>query len=80
MTDRRDMSCQALTELAPAYGDADLNATATAAVRDHLAGCAGCRSYLAQLRATRKILRTMGDESLEPRYRERLFAAFHRSR
>ncbi len=80
MPHHQDISCRMLTELAPGYSDADLNVAAAAAVRDHVACCAGCRSYLAQLHTTRKILSRMSNEPLDPRYRERLFAAFLRSR
>ncbi|GLP81371.1 anti-sigma factor family protein [Mycobacterium antarcticum] len=79
MRRHHDISCRAVTELASAYGDTELNVAMATAVSDHVACCAGCRNYLAQVHATRTILRRMGHEPLEPRYRERLFAAFHRS-
>ncbi len=80
MRHHQDISCRMLTELASGYDDADVKVATLAAVTLHVAGCTGCRSYLAQLRATSEILRRTSNEPLDPRYREQLLAAFSRSR
>ncbi len=57
------MNCPTL-EAMSAYADGELGADERAAVDDHLASCAGCRTWLVELRAAQQELRSLADESL----------------
>jgi hypothetical protein len=45
------MNCQAVQDLLPAYLIENLDPAKNQAVKNHLAGCAGCQAYLANLKA-----------------------------
>ena len=57
MLDSQDMMCQELVEALTEYLDGMLDAHDRARLEAHLAVCAGCRAYLAQLQATIALLR-----------------------
>ena len=48
--------CQQVVELASDHIDGQLAPPASSAVDEHLATCAGCRTYVAQLRTTVTLL------------------------
>jgi anti-sigma factor RsiW len=51
------MSCQELVELVTDYFEDVLEADERARFEAHLAECQGCRAYLAQMRATLRLVR-----------------------
>jgi anti-sigma factor RsiW len=59
------MSCQELVELVTDYFEDALDADERARFEAHLAECQGCRAYLAQMRATLRLVRET--ERLEQR-------------
>jgi anti-sigma factor RsiW len=77
-----DLSCQELVELVTDYLEDALPPEDVARFEAHLAACAGCRTYLAQVRATIALAREGGGR-VEPREVSPLLDAFrdwHRSR
>ena len=42
----------------------------------HLAGCHGCRNYMAQMRHTIRVAGELSEETIEPAARARLLDAF----
>jgi anti-sigma factor RsiW len=59
-----DMSCRELVELVTDYVEDVLPAPEGARFEAHLAGCAGCAAYLAQMRITIRLARS--GKSIEP--------------
>jgi len=47
------MNCRQVVELMTDYLEGALSAVERARFEDHIAGCDGCRAYLAQLRTAR---------------------------
>ena len=72
----RELSCQEWVELVTAYLDGSLPRRVRRSVDRHLAGCAGCRDYLDQMRTTIEL--TGKPEAVEPPspLREQLLEAF----
>jgi anti-sigma factor (TIGR02949 family) len=58
------MNCRQVVELMTDYLDGALSASDRARFEEHIAGCDGCRSYLAQLATTRRVLRKLADEPI----------------
>lgn len=73
-----DLACRDLVELVTAYLEGDLPPGEAAAVDAHLVDCAGCRTYLDQVRATVAALGTAPVADLPPEVHARLLAAFTR--
>ncbi|GHH72360.1 hypothetical protein GCM10017673_27310 [Streptosporangium violaceochromogenes] len=73
-------SCGELVDLVTAYLENDLDDPTLRRLQEHLAGCEGCRRYLAQFRATVGALGALPPEPLAAPARERLLAAFRRRR
>jgi len=57
------LSCQDVGRLTSDYLNRDLPWRRRLAIRVHLLMCEGCTRYVAQMRATLQLLRTMGKES-----------------
>ncbi len=70
------MDCNELVELVTAYLDGALDLDTRARFDMHLLECDGCENYLAQFRSTIKTLGSIGDEDLDPVYRDRILDAF----
>ncbi len=70
------MDCNELVELVTAYLDGALDLDTRARFDVHLLECDGCENYLEQFRSTIKTLGSIGDEGLDPVYRDRLLDAF----
>ena len=69
------MNCRQVVELMTDYLEGTLSAADRARFEEHIAGCDGCRAYLAQMRATRRIIGRLADEPIpEPVERELLEA------
>lgn len=75
------MNCDELVELVTAYLDGALSQEDERRVTEHLAGCEGCTTYVAQFRTT---VDTLGHlpadqvEELPEHARDSLLAAFRR--
>jgi predicted anti-sigma-YlaC factor YlaD len=71
-----ELTCRELVELVTDYLEGALSPAQRARFEEHLAMCDGCRAYLEQLRTTRLITGSLGEDSLSPRMREDLLGAF----
>ena len=69
------MTCKELVELATDYVEGALPAAEARRFEDHVAGCAGCTAYLAQLWETIRLTGTLAGGDLEPEARDALLAA-----
>lgn len=70
------MNCRQVVELMTDYLDGMLSAADRARFEEHLAGCDGCTAYLAQLRATRKVVGGLAEEAIPKAIEEELVKAF----
>ena len=70
------MTCRQVVELMTDYLEGALSAVERARFEDHIAGCDGCRAYLAQLRTTRRVLGRLADEPVPAAVEKELLAAF----
>jgi anti-sigma factor RsiW len=70
------MDCDELVELVTAYLDDSLEPDARARFDEHLVECEGCENYLQQFRTTVTTLGMIGDDELEPAFRDKLLGAF----
>jgi anti-sigma factor RsiW len=71
-----ELACQELVELITEYLDGTLTPTERERFEAHLAGCAGCRTYLDQMRRTLRALGRLRESDLSPAAREELLARF----
>ncbi|MDO3636368.1 zf-HC2 domain-containing protein [Mycolicibacterium sp. KC 300] len=71
-----DMDCNELVELVTAYLDGSLDPDTRARFDVHLVECDGCEHYLQQFRTTVDTLGRIGDDAIEPAFRDRLLDAF----
>ena len=76
MTNNTDLTCQELVELVTDYLEGSLSATQRARFEEHLAKCAGCQNYLAQMRQTIKLVGELTEESITPQARDDLLGVF----
>jgi anti-sigma factor RsiW len=76
------MSCQELVELVTDYLEGALDAGDRARFEEHLADCAGCRAYLAQMRSTLRLVHDAGELEQRPEVAGLMaaFRDFHRDR
>jgi anti-sigma factor RsiW len=70
------MDCNELVELVTAYLDEALDPDVRERFDLHLLDCDGCENYLQQFRATLDTLGAIGDDAIEPDFRDRLMDAF----
>ena len=71
-----ELSCQELVELVTDYLEGMLPDGLRQRFDDHIAHCTGCRTYLAQMRATIRATGTLTPESLTPEAEGALLDAF----
>jgi len=71
-----ELTCKQLVELVTDYFEGALPTAERACFEAHLAGCRGCRAYLAQMRRTIRTLGALTEESIAPPAREHLLRAF----
>jgi anti-sigma factor RsiW len=71
-----ELSCREIVELVTDYLEDALPPEERLRVELHLATCAGCLAYVDQMRATVRVLGTLGEEPLEPEICEQLVGAF----
>lgn len=72
----RPLDCNELVELVTAYLDDALDPDTRARVETHLQECDGCANYLQQYRETVRTVGNIGDDELDPTFRNRLLDAF----
>jgi anti-sigma factor RsiW len=70
------MTCRQVVELMTDYLEGMLPATDRARFEEHIAGCDGCRAYLAQLRVTRDLVGRIADETMPASVERELIEAF----
>lgn len=70
------MSCRQVVELMTDYLEGTLSAVERERFEQHIAGCDGCRAYLAQMRATGRIVGRLADEPIPEALERDLVAAF----
>ncbi len=70
------MNCRQVVELMTDYLEGALSAVERARFEDHIAGCDGCRAYLAQLRTARGIVGQLADEPVPAVVERELLEAF----
>ncbi|ACL58546.1 anti-sigma factor family protein [Methylobacterium nodulans] len=69
------MRCRDVAERAGALIDGEAGFATRMRLRLHLAACAPCRRFVAQLRATQRLLRGAAPPALDPEREEALVAA-----
>ncbi len=69
-------NCQQVVELVTAYLEGDLSPADTRQVENHLSGCPGCDTYLAQMRATIREVGQVDADRLPDDVRSALLSAF----
>jgi anti-sigma factor RsiW len=70
------MTCRQVVELMTEYLDGALSPEDRARFEDHLAGCDGCRAYLAEMRTTREVVGRLADEPIPQSVEDELLKAF----
>ena len=75
-TSHNDLTCRELVRLVTDYLEDALSDTDRRRFDAHLARCEDCTTYLAQIQDTVRITGTLTEESLDPRARDELLAAF----
>jgi anti-sigma factor RsiW len=70
------MTCRQVVELMTDYLEGNLPDRDRARFEEHIAGCDGCRAYLAQLRTTREMLGRIADEPMPASVERELLEAF----
>ncbi len=71
-----DLSCQELVELVTDYLEDALAPAERTRFEDHLRDCAGCQTYLEQMRHTIRLVGRLRGELLDPAVREQLLGVF----
>ncbi|HKV17840.1 MAG TPA: zf-HC2 domain-containing protein [Mycobacterium sp.] len=69
------MDCNELVELVTSYLDGSLDDDTRARFDVHLLECDGCANYLQQFRSTIDTVGKIGDDALDPSFRDRLLDA-----
>jgi anti-sigma factor RsiW len=70
------MTCRQVVELMTDYLEGSLSVLERARFEEHIAGCDGCRAYVAQLRTTRKVVGRLADEPVPAAVERELLEAF----
>ena len=70
------MTCREVVELMTDYLEGALSSRDRERFEQHMAGCDGCRAYLAQLRTTMRIVSQLADEPVPPAVQAELEHAF----
>lgn len=70
------MTCRQVVELMTDYLEGNLPDRERARFEEHIAGCDGCRAYLAQLRTTREMVGRIADEPMPVSVERELIEAF----
>jgi anti-sigma factor RsiW len=70
------IACRELVELVSDYLEGALDRRTRRRFEAHIAGCPHCTAYLEQMRQTMQLTGRLREESLDPRARAELLAAF----
>ena len=70
------MTCKEVVEIVSDYLEDALSAQDRARVEAHLAGCAGCTTYVEQMREIIRLTGMLTEEQVPTEHRERLRQAF----
>jgi anti-sigma factor RsiW len=70
------MACQELVELVTAYLECHLAMNERASLEAHLATCAGCRTYLEQMRVTLRALNRLPEPRISTEAHEQLLRLY----
>jgi anti-sigma factor RsiW len=70
------LDCQELVELVTDYLEGALDPDTERRFTEHVEACEGCAVYLAQMRATLRVLGSIPAEAIEPAVRDRLLQTF----
>jgi anti-sigma factor RsiW len=65
-----------VVELMTEYLEGSLSPADRARFEEHIAGCDGCRAYLAQLRTTKRVVGKLADEPIPEPIEAELLKAF----
>jgi anti-sigma factor RsiW len=76
MNDVTELRCKELVELVTDYLDGALTPPDRERFEEHLAACAGCTRYLAQMRETIRLTGALTEEQIPTEQRDALLAAF----
>lgn len=76
MTQLSGLDCNQVVELATDYLEGRLDAATVQRVREHLAECPGCDTYLEQIRQTVRALGRVPVDTLSPQAQADLMSAF----
>ena len=76
MSATENLTCQELVELVTEYLEEALAPAERQRFEAHLADCAGCRTYLEQMRQTIQATGALREEDLEPATRDQLLNIF----
>ncbi len=71
-----EITCREVAEWTSAYLEAHLNEPDQVRMAVHLASCAGCGAYVAQIETVRRVLRRLPGAQPEPGGLDRLSRAF----
>ena len=77
---RRGMVCREVVEVVTDYLEGAMSGRDRARFEAHLADCAHCTEYLAQMRATLDVLGRIEPDELAPEVRDELAALYRRWR
>ena len=70
------IACRELVELVTDYLEGALSPELQARFENHIAGCDGCTTYLAQMRETIRLTGTLREQQISPEARAALLQAF----
>ena len=70
MSEVDEMACQELVEVITEYLENTLSAEDRQRFEEHLAGCAGCRNYLEQMRTTIRLTGALRADAIPLELRE----------
>jgi anti-sigma factor RsiW len=76
MNDVTELRCKELVELVTDYLEGALTRPDRERFEEHLAACAGCTRYLAQMRETIRLTGALTEERIPAQQRDALLAAF----
>ncbi len=71
-----DITCREVAAWTSAYLDEHMADSSKVRMALHLATCAGCQTYVQQIRAVRELLKALPAQDPEFSHRERLLKAF----
>jgi predicted anti-sigma-YlaC factor YlaD len=76
MGESTEMACRELVEVITEYLEGTLDPVERRRFEQHLAGCAGCRDYLEQMRTTIRLTGMLRVDALLPSTRQDLIETF----